>query len=141
MGVPTTVKLSDGTEVNARSKVEASWAKVFGNAGCLDSYHEDIKLLFRSEKGYLRNYTPDFRLETDSGRIYCEIKSNKEACLADIRPPGCVKYDDSLRFLCLGGKPRSRNGFTVRLISSIGETVYTKVTLKQLSELLDCDLS
>lgn len=140
MGIPTTVELRDGQTVHARSKVEAAWAKVFGNAGCLDSYHEDITLKFLSEKGYTCNYTPDFRLETDDGRIYCEIKSGKEACLADVRPPACIEYDKELRFICLGGRPRSKNGFTVRLISSLGETVYTKVTLKQLGELLDCDL-
>lgn len=140
MGVPTTVSLKDGSKVNARSKVEASWAKVFGNAGCLESYHEDIKLQY-VENGYIRNYTPDFRLETVVGTVYCEIKSNKESCLSDTRPPACIEYDKDLRFICLGGRPRSKNGFTVRLLSNLGENIYTKITLKQLSGLLECNLT
>lgn len=135
------MELHNGVTVYARSKVEASWAEIFGNAGCLETFHEDTYLYYNTKDGFSKRYLPDFRIETPGGRIYCEIKHNEENCLNDPRPSASVKFDPNLKILCLGGKPTDKMGFTVRLISSSGEKIYKNISLVQLSALLDCDLT
>lgn len=139
LSTPCHYETLDGRIIVTRSMLEAVWIAELED--CSFEGYEPQTLTCSKRKGnksYTGRYTPDLLIKDDQGFIFVELKPDKEKCQDENRPSGCLKLDESLRFMVIGGYPDSRNGFTVRLITKELDKTYQNVTMEQLRELIGC---
>lgn len=138
--IPTSIILRDGTEIQTRSMLEASWILELQHCAflCYECRPVPCKRLGKFGP-FVGSYLPDLLLRDSKGdEFLCELKPTMTLANEDTRPERALALDPLLRFIIIGGEPHEPGGFFVKLLTSEGVKTYQGVSLYQLMNLLGC---
>lgn len=139
--IPTLVTLQDGTVIQTRSLLEASWILVLQYCPLVCYECQPVPCIQIGKFGPFKgSYLPDLLLQdTDGNEFLCELKPTAAMANSDTRPERALSLNSSLRFVIIGGEPDEPGGFFVKLLSSEGVTMYENVQLEQFMLLFGCE--
>lgn len=138
--IPTLVTLDDGTEIQTRSQLEASWITKLQYCALVCYECRPVPCIQTGKFGSFRgSYLPDLLLQDKDGNEYlCELKPTAAMAKEDTRQERSLALNSSLQFIIIGGEPNESGGFFVKLLSSKGVKTYENVLLEQFELLLGC---
>lgn len=138
--IPTLVTLENGSVIQTRSQLEASWIVELQYCALVCYECRPVPCMQTGKFGpFLGSYLPDLLLQDVEGNEYlCELKPTMAMAEGDTRPERALAQNNNLKFIIIGGEPDEPGGFFVKLLSAQGVKIYENIQLEQFSVLLGC---